>query len=482
MQHGADIRRGDAKGNRASILSQRGQGKEASFYRQSVGKRLHVQALARFLVASGIGGGALGARYFLDVEQLPLMQLLCLAFCLLVINIPVFIIARRHRGFERRTGKVRALSALMNATIVSDFVFLTLALWLVGGPRSPFQVLYLLHVVIAAAFSTRNVAWAHAATGYALFSGLALGEWTGIIPCHCPVGLVNSAGTLDGRFVLAVLCAQGIAMVLGVPIMTTLTSLLQKGEEQLRTSNRELDRRTRMQRDFLHIALHDLKAPVDVAIMLAHHLDSLGAKSEEQSHIVDRMLTRLTHARVFLQDLAVLAALESANPGNEAAEVEAEDLVRATVSEHQEAFTARQQQVTVEIAGDLPPIRGVRRLLQTAIANLVSNANKYTPPGGQIVVRAFRTDGNIRIEVQDTGIGIAPEDHKRLFQEFVRLKRKDSVLGEVAGSGLGLSIVRRIAESHGGSVGAMSELDKGSTFYLELPLAEPVGREREEAE
>jgi signal transduction histidine kinase len=71
--------------------------------------------------------------------------------------------------------------------------------------------------------------------------------------------------------------------------------------------------------------------------------------------------------------------------------------------------------------------------------------------------------------VQDNGIGIAPEDQKRLFQEFVRIKRKGGPLGEVAGSGLGLSIVRRVVEAHGGQVGVTSELNNGSTFFIELP-------------
>ena len=84
--------------------------------------------------------------------------------------------------------------------------------------------------------------------------------------------------------------------------------------------------------------------------------------------------------------------------------------------------------------------------------------------------------GGVRVEVEDNGIGIALEDQKQLFQDFVQVRRSDARVDTTGSSGLGLSIVRRIAEVHGGSVGVVSRLNQGSTFIIELPTKQPSAR------
>ena len=101
--------------------------------------------------------------------------------------------------------------------------------------------------------------------------------------------------------------------------------------------------------------------------------------------------------------------------------------------------------------------------------NLVSNALKFTREGGTVHVSLSHADGVVRLGVTDTGIGIAPDDQRRLFERFFRAT--NAVEGEVPGTGLGLYIARAIAEAHGGSITAQSELGRGSTFCIELPTA-----------
>jgi signal transduction histidine kinase len=146
-------------------------------------------------------------------------------------------------------------------------------------------------------------------------------------------------------------------------------------------------------------------------------------------------------------------------------------VVRDVARENEDTVRAHGHALTVELGEKLPPIHGVERLVHEAVANLVTNAVKYTPDGGAISLRAFRRNDAVRIEVEDNGIGIAPEDQRVLFQEFVRIRHEDGRMANVPGSGLGLSIVRHVAESHGGCVGVASELKKGSTFFIELPFA-----------
>jgi signal transduction histidine kinase len=469
-----DLRRDDRKGGTAAeeLLARRRGVHPVPYHTQLVGRRLYVNAQVRFVIAAGIVCGALAGRHLLGITDLDTRGLAVLALLLAAWNTLVFAFARRHRNLERRKTVNRPLMAAMHVTICVDFIFLTAALWFAGGAKSPFQAFYIIHVVLAAALLSPPAAAAHAAFGYTLFAGLVLCDWTGFLPARYPVGVVNCATPLDGRYALTILAVQAVLMVLAVALVSSLTRLLRRGEHELHTTNAELDRLSKFYRDFLHIALHDLKAPVGAATMLIDTMEMgpgpvLAAPHKER---LTRVRVRLQEALAFLHDFSVLGMLDADGMARQADAIDVGALVSEVVEENMDALVAKGHRVSVEIAEDLPPFHGIERLIHEAVANLVTNAGKYTPEGGSIAVRAFAKPGIIRIEVEDNGIGIAPEDQKHLFGEFVRIRRLDSPVGQVAGSGLGLSIVRRIIEACGGQVGVISERDQGSTFYIELPV------------
>jgi signal transduction histidine kinase len=128
--------------------------------------------------------------------------------------------------------------------------------------------------------------------------------------------------------------------------------------------------------------------------------------------------------------------------------------------------------MNVELPKDMPhAVEADGALLHQAVYNLVENAIKYTPNGGSISIRARTEPDHLIFEVEDSGIGIAAEDKPRLFEKFYRSKQREARAQQ--GTGLGLAIVRSIAESHGGKVWVESELGKGSTFFLQIPLTQP---------
>ena len=462
---------GDAVNSEALRMQRSGES-PLLFHKQLTGRRLYINSQIRFLVAAGIGVGALAGRYLLKIEALEVGGLLQLAALLATFNVAIFVFAYRYRGLERRLPVYGRLMGITHLSIGVDFLFLTAALWFVGGAKSPFQAFYLLHVVLAAVLLSPRAAYAHALFGYALFSGLVLGEWFGVIPTRFPVGLVNSASPFDIRFVMTVLGVQGMLMMLAVYLVSGLTDLLRRGEQQLRATNNQLEQMGKLQRDFLHIALHDLKAPVNAATMLLESMTTLpdAQLTPGQTQCVDRARKRLGEAVDFLHDFSVLAALDIARLKKQAKEIDIAALIRQVVAENEDTIRAHEHTLTIDAPEDLPRIFAIERLIHEAVANLVTNADKYTPSHGSIVVRARQAGAKLRIEVEDNGIGIALDDQKRLFQEFARIKRRDTPLGDVAGSGLGLSIVRRVIEAHGGTVGLVSELDKGSTFFIEMPV------------
>ncbi len=108
--------------------------------------------------------------------------------------------------------------------------------------------------------------------------------------------------------------------------------------------------------------------------------------------------------------------------------------------------------------------------------NLLDNAVRFTPPGGHVVVRATRHNGNCEVRVEDTGSGIAPEHLPRLFERFYRVNPARS--RDDGGTGIGLAIARSVVEAHGGRIRAESEVGKGSVFTFELPVAAPAAGTR----
>ena len=454
---------------------------------QLLGTKHYFYTLARFAVALGIIAGALFARWVMGMAELDVTGLIILAVILFVYNIGIFVHARRFRDQPTTEDSRPVLVGLMNGCIAIDFVFLTVALWMVGGAQSPFKAFYILHVIIAAVLLPRRMAYAHATLGYLLFALLALAEWRQWIPIRFPEGAVASPQAINGRFLITILGVQGLLLAITVFLLTRLTRRLREGEREMRQAQIELERFSDMQRNFLRIAMHDAKSPVSGAISLLYNMQAelLGPLTDPQRQTTDRILERLQSVLSLFRDFEVLSALDSVSPEMQGTPVDMGRMVSEIIKAHSDQAGVHGHTLTADIADDLPPVQGIETLLRESVVNLVTNAIKYTPDGGRIAIRAQSVNGErdgatrgqngeapprrVRIEVEDNGIGISPEDQEKLFKEFVRIRRQDRPLRDQGGSGLGLSNVRRIIELHNGQFGVRSAQNQGSLFFLELP-------------
>jgi signal transduction histidine kinase len=126
--------------------------------------------------------------------------------------------------------------------------------------------------------------------------------------------------------------------------------------------------------------------------------------------------------------------------------------------------------MTCEIAKELPSFAGDRGGMEAIFVNVVSNAIKYTPKGGNVKVTLNKAGKDIRFKVVDTGIGIPREDIDQIFEKFYRIKTEEAK--SISGSGLGLSIVKGIVDVHNGSIHVESEVGKGTMFIVSLPTGE----------
>jgi signal transduction histidine kinase len=177
-----------------------------------------------------------------------------------------------------------------------------------------------------------------------------------------------------------------------------------------------------------------------------------------------------------VSDLNDTSRIESGRLRLNPVDVSFRTIVEETLHAMQGQIDAKHQSLDVQVADDLPLVHGDQVRLGQVLTNLLSNACKYTPENGHITVRVMLqapAEGQaaefVRCEVEDTGIGMSPEDQKRLFQKFFRSENPDA--RQVPGWGLGLHIVKNLVELQGGQVTVQSELGKGSTFAFTMPVA-----------
>lgn len=228
-----------------------------------------------------------------------------------------------------------------------------------------------------------------------------------------------------------------------------------------------------MRSDFAANVSHELRTPITNITGYVETLLDVGVSDPLQTtkflDIIKRNADRLA---AIIEDLLELARLEE--PGREKTIERVPTPVRLIVDAAAVQFDAAIEEknltVRVDAAGDLTANVNAR-LIEQAISNLLSNAIKYSPPGSLIVIRAGQiADGMLEIAVIDQGAGIAPKHLPRLFERFYRVDKARS--RQLGGTGLGLAIVKHIAQVHGGRAEVQSELGRGSTFRLLLPVTE----------
>jgi two-component system, OmpR family, phosphate regulon sensor histidine kinase PhoR len=181
------------------------------------------------------------------------------------------------------------------------------------------------------------------------------------------------------------------------------------------------------------------------------------------------MLAQSERLGRLVQQLLDLSKLESGEVPLRREPVPLAPLVGEVLSEIDVARGGREVALTSELADDLPPIDVDRERVHQVLFNLVDNAVRFTPPGGEVRIEAHRHNGAVEVSVADTGVGIPAEALPRLFERFYRVDPSRS--REDGGTGIGLAIARSVVEAHGGSITASSEPGEGSRFTFDLPVA-----------
>ncbi|HUG37068.1 MAG TPA: HAMP domain-containing sensor histidine kinase, partial [Candidatus Limnocylindrales bacterium] len=231
------------------------------------------------------------------------------------------------------------------------------------------------------------------------------------------------------------------------------------------TGEREV---SQMKSDFVSFVTHQLRTPLSgIKWMLELAAEEPGVPDEAGSYIQD---ARSAAQRLIelVNDLLDISRLEHGRLAIAAQEIALGELTRGVLEETSLLVRDKAHRLTVTGADDVPPVTTDPQLLRQVVMNLVSNAIKYTPPGGDISIRMTRDGDRVRWSIRDSGIGVPKAAQARLFEKFYRADNVTTV--ETEGTGLGLYLVRLILERCGGRVWCESEESQGSTFLFTLPL------------
>ncbi len=273
---------------------------------------------------------------------------------------------------------------------------------------------------------------------------------------------------------------------------------LTERNQQLAISNQELARATRLKDEFLANMSHELRTPLNAILGMTEGMQDnvFGEINESQLKALQTIERSGSHLLELINDILDVAKIESGQLELEYANTSIEALCQSSLAFVKQQALKKRIQLETKLQTNLPNLNIDERRIRQVLINLLSNAVKFTPEGGRITLEVSyqlqrmgsvplvqgeplidnniqskcQTTNYLQINIIDTGIGIAPQNIDKLFQPFIQI---DSALNrQYQGTGLGLALVKRIVEMHGGKVGLTSEVGVGSCFMVLLPCTE----------
>jgi len=439
------------------------------------------------------------ARYGFGVS-LPTLPLYLTALGIGAYNVIFWLLASalRTAGDAGRPELHRLAAVLANLQIGVDLLAVAWLIHLSGGVGNPFVFYFIFHMIIASILLSRGESFMHATFAVALLALVAIAEARGWITHYGLAGFLGAEVYRSTPYVLATLFVVASTLYLSVFMATSIVAQLRHGEGEIVSLGRDLRRQTdQLQKAYQRLSDlerakglymrkvgHELRSPVAamqsaMRVILEGMTGEVSPKSQE---IIRRAEARCDTLLRLINDLLRLSRAREI-PFAETSRLvdisETIDKVAALLSPR-----AERSEVTlaVELERPLPMVMGDAEGLEQLFTNLIANAIKYTPPRGRVTISGRAAQEGLRLAVTDTGVGIAPEDTERVFEEFYRAPGARAFVKE--GTGLGLSIVKAVVDAHRGTIKVHSQVGQGTQFEVTLPVAaasKPEGQAKQGA-
>ncbi len=480
-------------------------------------RRLRIFVNMRWIAAAGVAVATVVATEGFGI-RFSVLPLYIIAGCIALYNGLLYLQARsleaevgetpssdgqRYRASHQLPTKplIERARRFGNIHIALDLVALSLLLHFSGGIENPFLFYFVLHTILASIFLHYVVAYGVATVAISLLALVAGLEYAGTIPHVNLEGFAVPGLYKQETYILSVLASLASILYATAYMSTAISGELRKRQrEVLDLRERELEEARRLEEvnrmlvelnaeksRFVTVASHDLKAPLAA---IQSYLDVMlggfaGEIAERQRRMLERCSERVKELLNFISDLLDISRIERGFISQELKPTILAQVVQDALESVRGTAEEKEIEICIEVPDSLPQIQAAPPRLQQVCQNLLSNAIAYTPEKGRVWLKAEDEKECLRVCVMDTGIGIPSQDLPRIFEDFYRGSNVPKTEDRTKGAGLGLSIVKRIVQAHGGEIWAESPYPEsptgqGSKFTFTLSKSLPGSGEAEE--
>ncbi|MEJ2054276.1 MAG: HAMP domain-containing sensor histidine kinase, partial [Calditrichaceae bacterium] len=356
---------------------------------------------------------------------------------------------------------------ILHLQIIIDLICLTVLIHFSGGIENPIYLFYIFHIVISSILFSRYSPILIATWVVLLFSTLVYLEYNGIITHYT---LYNSNIHNNLLAVVLILTIFIVTIYVTEYICTTFMHIYRDSKRIIDKQNKQLVDADKEKTRFFQFASHELKAPV---IAIKSTLDGIIKNFPDKldPKIIDmlkRASVRSAQLLAILKELLDLSRNRNIHSVQDNKQIDLKTVIKEIINQENTAIRQKNLDLQLECISEDVKTCGIREDFEKIFSNLINNAIRYSTDGGRIDIRTELRNNTFIFEIRDHGIGIAEEDIAKIFDEFYRSEQAKQAVN--FGTGLGLSLVKQLVEKYRGKITVASEIDKGSTFTVTLPV------------
>jgi len=412
----------------------------------------------------------IGIAYFLAISILNITILLkpviVVVVVLILLNITSFLLLKYLQKSRIRKSLIM-VRRIINFQISTDLIMLTILLHFSGGVENPFIIYYIFHMIIGSIVLTNRESYLQTSFALLLVGTMTFLEYTAIIK-HYP---------LDGFIItnmynnLIYIVTTGFIFISTSYFVVYITKSIildsKKHENAYLQANIKLKQKDRIKNEYVMRITHDIKGHITAIHSCLSILNKkiTGELSPQQEEFVNRAYYRIEILNKFISDRLNITK-RKVNQKTVRADFKLLTAITNVIKIAENEAADKNIRIILQAETAVKIIYGEQTSIEEVLLNLILNAVKYSPEGEEVIINLKDKGNRVLIEVSDKGIGIPEAELEMIFSEFYRAsntKNHDS-----KGTGLGLAISKQIVESHSGMIWAVSELNKGSTFTVEL--------------
>lgn len=367
---------------------------------------------------------------------------------------------------------------IARSQVFLDLTTLVLLIYFSGGIENPFSYYFVFHIVIASILLPAKESIVTTTFAVVLYSSMVFLDFLGVIPHFSLLGFRSTPVYQESSYVLAKLFVFASTLYIVCYFATSISNKLNERTKELIVANNKLRKADENRVHAVLLVTHELRVPLSsvgslLDVILKGYVTRLCRRCKVMPNI-KRSHIRVKNLLTLTDDLLDFHKMDLESTMLRKVPLELRKIICESINDLKSLSRKRNISIHQVRLNDLPTVLADVDSIKTIVSNLLSNAIKYNIPSGRVTVWAQRLDNFVEVHISDTGLGIPKEDLPRVFDLFYQGEYAQKM--KKKGAGLGLSLVKKLVESHGGNIRVESTLGEGSEFAFTLPVAHQAHR------